>query len=157
MKSENPLIILARLIIFLLNLLLYHTRMLIHRLKKWWIENPSLLTCVKIIHNSAYSIVLDCFYTPDFSIHHFWNHWITTCQSNFDKQSSDLGSFLVRYIITTLPGWVWHHKTQDPSGYELLTPGYFVGLPHPFPWAGVWPRPPHASPGARPGQCCLRE
>ena len=53
----------------------YHTRMLIQRLQKWWIENPSLLTCVKTIQNSAYGIILDCFYTReiglDLSIHHF--------------------------------------------------------------------------------------
>jgi hypothetical protein len=35
--------------------------MLIQRLQKCWIENPSLLTCVKTIQNSAYSIVLDGF------------------------------------------------------------------------------------------------
>ena len=30
---------------------------LIQRLKKCWIENPSLFTCVKTIQNSAYVIV----------------------------------------------------------------------------------------------------
>ena len=39
--------------ILLLCLSLYHTRMLIQRLQKWWIETPSLLTCVKTIQNSA--------------------------------------------------------------------------------------------------------
>ena len=65
----------AQLITLLLCLLLYHTRMLIQRLQKWWIENPILLTCVKTIQNSAYSVILDSFYTRefgvDFSIHHF--------------------------------------------------------------------------------------
>ena len=30
-------------------------------LQRWWIENPSLLTCVKTIQNSAYGIVLTIF------------------------------------------------------------------------------------------------
>ena len=46
------------------------------------IKNQSLLTCVKTIQNSAYVIVLDCFYMreigSDFSIYQFWSHWITT-------------------------------------------------------------------------------
>ena len=48
------------LIILLLCLSLYHVGMLIQRLKKCWIENPSL-TCVKTIQNSVYGIILDCF------------------------------------------------------------------------------------------------
>ena len=57
-----------------------HTRMLIQRLQKWWIENPSLLTCVKAIQNFAYGVVLDCFYTHeiglDFSLHHFLSNFV---------------------------------------------------------------------------------
>ena len=44
---------LAWLIILLFCLSLYHTRMLTQRLQKWWIENPSLLTCVKTIQYDA--------------------------------------------------------------------------------------------------------
>ena len=73
---------LARLLIILLCLLLFHNRMLIQKIQKWWIENPSLLTCVKTIQNSTYGVTLVCFYTCEisvyFSIHHFWSHWITT-------------------------------------------------------------------------------
>ena len=57
--------------------------MLIQRFQKQWIENPSLLTCVKTIQNSAYSVILDWFYMRDmgldFSIQLFLSHWITTC------------------------------------------------------------------------------
>ena len=36
---------------------LYHTKMLIQKLQKWWIENPSLLTCGKWVQNSTNWIV----------------------------------------------------------------------------------------------------
>ena len=56
--------------------------MLIQIFQKWWIENSSLLTCVKTIQNSAYGVVLYCFYMReiglDFSIQHYWSHYITT-------------------------------------------------------------------------------
>ena len=59
-----------------------HIGMLIQRLKNCWIENPSLLTFVRTIQNSTYSVILDCFYTREidlyFWIHHFWSHGITT-------------------------------------------------------------------------------
>ena len=76
-RISNP----ERLIILPLCSLLYHTRMLIQRLQKWWI--------VKTIQNSAYGTVLDCFYLPeisvDFSIHHFSSHWITTFFKEINK------------------------------------------------------------------------
>ena len=60
--------------------------MLIQRLQKWWIENPSLLTCVKTIQTSTYGIVLDCFDTfeigLDFTIRQVSSHWITTIQDS---------------------------------------------------------------------------
>ena len=49
-------------------LLLYHTRMVIQKLQKCWIENPILLTCVKTIQNSAYAVVLDCFYMREIGL-----------------------------------------------------------------------------------------
>ena len=48
---------------WLIILLLTHTRTLIQRLRNWWIENPSLFNCVKIIQNSNYAVVLDCIFT----------------------------------------------------------------------------------------------
>ena len=76
--------------------------MLIQRLQKWWIENSSLLTCVKTIQNFAYCIILDCFYMReiglDFSIHNFWSHWITTVSRKNESvwwiSLSDLLSYL---------------------------------------------------------------
>ena len=42
--------------------------MLIKKLQKCWIENPIRLTCVKTIQNSAYGIVLDCFYMREIGL-----------------------------------------------------------------------------------------
>ena len=65
--------------------------LLIQRHKKCWIENPSLLTCVKLIQNSPHNIKLDCLNMRmirfDFPIQHFWSHWITSIKFYFGHNS----------------------------------------------------------------------
>ena len=92
-----------------------HIGMLI---QKCWIENPSLLICVKTIQNSAYGIVLDCFHTReiglDFSSHHFWSHWITTI---LHKESKDHEQITNKLYITEkqVPGFWFNLFLPDKS------------------------------------------
>ena len=73
-------------------------RMLIQKLQKWWIENPSLLTCVKTIQNSVYGVVLYCFYMHEISLDFSMQHVFAA--ENFTT------------LFITLPYWNVNPKTQ---------------------------------------------